>query len=271
MLAAYAEVTLNVLLAHATASVKQQLAYRFANWAGLFTNTFFLFFRAYALRACYEGRTEIGGLTASGIVAYVTVTQALLMVIPQWSRFGLAANIRSGQIATDLTRPIGLLEALLAVRAGVTLYYFVVRFLPLMVLGAVAGFVSWPNGVMSATGFMISVVLGAWLANLILILLEASAFWFGTERGLRYLVLGLSGLFSGLILPISFLPDSVQAISRWLPFEYTLYWPTRVYLGLPSDALLSGLLTQALWVVLLTGLTQATLALGTRRLVVQGG
>jgi ABC-2 type transport system permease protein len=166
--------------------VKQQLTYRFANWAGLFTNTFFLFFRAYALRACYEGRLEIGGLTAADIVAYVTVSQALLMVIPQWGRIGLSANVRSGQIATDLTRPIDLLQTVLAVRAGVSVYYTFARFFPLMLLGAAVGFVSWPDRVAGAFGFVVSVGLGAWLANLILLLIETSSFWLGTERGMRY-------------------------------------------------------------------------------------
>ena len=60
---------MHAFFAHASASLKQQLAYRFANRAGLFTNVFFLLFRAYALRACYATRSEIGGLTVQDIVA----------------------------------------------------------------------------------------------------------------------------------------------------------------------------------------------------------
>jgi ABC-2 type transport system permease protein len=262
---------MHAFFAHVGASVKQQLAYRFANWAGIFTNTFFLVFRAYALRACYHGRDEIGGLDARGVVAYVAVSQALLMVIPQWGRIGLAASVRTGQIATELCRPIDLLSQLLAVRAGVSAYYSFARMAPLMLLSALAGFVSLPPRPLDAVGFLISVLLGAWIANLILVLIEASSFWLGTERGVRYLVMGISSLVSGLILPISFLPDTVQQLSRWLPFESTLYWATRVYLGAPPASLASGLLGQAAWALLLTALARSVLALGTRRLVIHGG
>src|SRR5690606_8245317 len=115
-----------------TTAIRRQLAYRVANWSGLFTNAFFLFFRAYALRACYGERAVIGGLSATDIVTYVTVSQALLMVIPQWGRVEVAESVRSGQVAVDLCRPLDYFAAFLSKRLGVSAYYVLFRFLPLL-------------------------------------------------------------------------------------------------------------------------------------------
>ena len=52
-----------VYAAFMRAAFQQQFAYRIANWAGLFTNSFFMFFRGYMLEACYHSRDDIGGLS----------------------------------------------------------------------------------------------------------------------------------------------------------------------------------------------------------------
>ena len=104
---------LSVAAAFARASFQQQLAYRVANWAGLFTNSAFLLFRASAFRACYAHRASIGGLDLADATTFVAVTQAILMVAPQWGAIGVAADVRSGQIAVDLLRPMDLFLSLI--------------------------------------------------------------------------------------------------------------------------------------------------------------
>jgi ABC-2 type transport system permease protein len=114
--------------------------------------------------------------------------------------------------------------------------------------------------------------LGAWIANSLLFLIEVSSFWLGSERGVRYLLLGVGNLLSGLILPLSFLPDAMQGLSRLLPFEYTLYLPVRIYLGSSGEGGLgSAIAMQLLWAVSLTILCRSILAAGVRKLVVHGG
>jgi len=118
----------------------------------------------------------------------------------------------------------------------------------------------------------LSVVCGAWIANSLLFLVEVSSFWLESDRGVRYGVMGVTNLFSGVILPISFFPEWAQSLSRILPFEYSLYLPVRIYLGkLEGGSLLDALATQLIWVVGLGLLCRLVFALGTRRLVVHGG
>src|SRR5437762_9394492 len=55
-------------------------------------------------------RSRVGGMSVADAVGYACVTQAILMVAPQWGPVGVAANVRSGQIAVDLLRPVDLVQ-----------------------------------------------------------------------------------------------------------------------------------------------------------------
>lgn len=262
-----------VWFAHARISLQRQLVYRFANWSGLFTNCFFLYFRAYALAACFAERTVIGGLDVRQVVSYVTVSQALLMVIPQWGRIGVADAVRSGQIAIDLARPVDYVGIVLAQRFGVSGYYLFARAVPLLVLGAFGGFLEFPS-LAILPAILLSIFLAAWIAHLLLLLIELSSFWFGSERGVRWMVLGIGNLLSGLILPISFFPDWAQAISRFLPFEQTLYVPTRIWIGDAGSGpaeVAAVLGIQLSWALLLTVFAQFVFHAGRREVLIHGG
>jgi ABC-2 type transport system permease protein len=81
-------------------------AYPSATLAGIWTNTVFGFIQAYILLALYESRTDIGGYDPSDAVTYVWFVQALLMTVHIFNWYELALRIRSGDIATDLARPL---------------------------------------------------------------------------------------------------------------------------------------------------------------------
>ncbi|MEN0061545.1 MAG: ABC-2 family transporter protein [Myxococcota bacterium] len=258
-------------LAFARAAFARQWTYGTANWAGLFTNSFFLFFRAYALEACFDARNEIGGLDAQAVVTYVTVSQSLVMVCPQWGALGLAAAVKSGQVAIQLLRPVDLYGSVLARRLALSAYYVGARMLPVLCIGGMAGLLSWPDPTW-LPAFVISVVLGAIIGTSILVLAEASAFWFESERGVRYLILGAAVLPSGLLVPVDFFGPWLEVVATVLPFAHSLYTPTRIWMGGLTGAEVGGLLAlQGGWAVALVWLARRVLAAGASRLQVLGG
>jgi len=40
-----------------------------------------------------------------------------------------------------------------------------------------------------------------------------------------------AGVFSGMLIPLVFFPEPLQAIQLFLPFQYTSYVPASVFLG----------------------------------------
>ncbi len=258
-------------LAFARAALARQWTYGTANWAGLFTNIFFLFFRAYALEACFAARTTIGGLSATDTVTYVTVSQALVMVCPQWGTLGLSASVRSGQVAIELLRPVDLYGSVLARRLALSGYYVVARMAPVLAIGWAFGLLSGPEPWL-LPAFAISMVLGAILGTTIFVLVEASSFWLESERGVRYLLLGAAVLPSGLLLPVDFFGEWLKPVFLASPFPHTLYTPTRLWMGGLEAGEVGGLLTiQLVWTVVLVVVARSLIAAGSARLQVHGG
>jgi ABC-2 type transport system permease protein len=254
--------------AFARAAFQQHLTYRVANLAGLFTNGFFLVMRAYVFEACYVARDSIGGLSMAEAVTFASVTQCMLMVSPQWGAIGVGANVRSGQIAVDLLRPVDLVTATLAGRLGVSAYYAVVRMLPMLALAAALGILQAPSpgGLLA---FLVTLALGALLANAILFLVEVSSFWIESERGVRYVVMGVALLPSGLLIPVTWFPEPLESLFRLTPFTYTMNLPAEAWLG--TADLGRGLAVQLAWLVGILAACGVAVRAGTRRLQVHGG
>lgn len=250
-------------------SFQRQIAYRTANLAGLFTNVFFLLFRGFALSAPFDHRADIGGLSRTDTLTYATVSQALLMVIPQWGRVQVAEDVRRGQIAMDLCRPLSYPAMFFARRVGVSMaYLFVLRFPWVMLTGALIGFLSPPYAPLGV--LLLSIFLGALITNGVLFLIEVSAFWMENERGVRYIAMGLGAVLSGLLMPLDFYPEWVQQISHWLPFEHGLYTPVRLWLG-HVEQVETALAWQGAWATVMIGLCFGVFHLGTRKLTIHGG
>jgi ABC-2 type transport system permease protein len=100
-------------------------AYPAATFAGIWTNTIFGFLQAYILLALYENRTDIGGYEPTDAVTYVWFAQGLLATLWAFGWYEVALRIRTGDIATDLARPLDPLRYWLAFDLGRAGYHLV--------------------------------------------------------------------------------------------------------------------------------------------------
>jgi ABC-2 type transport system permease protein len=94
----------------------------------------------------------------------------------------------------------------------------------------------------------------AFLTELLLAyLVGLIAFWTDEAEGLYNSVENLKRLFSGGYFPLSLLPAIFLNISFLLPFAYSFYIPTQVYLKKISiDQGVKGLGVQLAWIVVLS-------------------
>jgi ABC-2 type transport system permease protein len=58
-----------------------------------------------------------------------------------------------------------------------------------------------------------------------------TAFWFVQSSGIRRVFDLLSGIFSGVFIPLVFFPEGLQKALFFLPFPYMTYVPVMVYTG----------------------------------------
>jgi len=247
-------------------------AYRAATIAGLFTNTVFGFLRSFILLGLYEHRSVIGGYDATATLTYTWLTQALMTPVVVWGWRDLALRIRSGDIATDLIRPIEPLRAGLAFDLGRALYHLIFRGIPPFLLGAVVFRLAVPGEPLVWLAFLVSVVLAVVVSFAFRFLYNLASFWLLDDRGVAVLAMIAVSFFSGFMIPIAFFPDWLAAIARATPFPSMLQLPIDIFVGaVQGPAILATLALQLAWAVALLAAAQAVLRIGVRRLVVQGG
>ena len=105
----------------ARTSFRRYATYRAATLAGIFTNSVFGVINAYVLTAVWAASPGAGGYDTRDAVTYVWIAQGLIAVVAVWSGgsdVDLAQRIRSGDVVTDLQRPVSLLGWYLAADLG---------------------------------------------------------------------------------------------------------------------------------------------------------
>jgi ABC-2 type transport system permease protein len=251
---------------------RRYAAYPGATWAGVFTNTFFGFLIAYTLLAVFEERETVGSYDASDAVTYVWLAQGLLMTVYLWGWYELALRVRSGDIATDLQRPLDLQGYWLAYDLGRATYHALFRGVPPFLVGALVFDVHVPDAVQLWAAFVASLVLAVVASFAFRFLFNLAAFWLLDYRGVGTLAMVVSTFLSGQIVPLAFFPDELRTLAWALPFASMVQAPIEVFLGHARGLELVGLLAlQALWAAILLGLGRLVLAAGMRKLVIQGG
>jgi ABC-2 type transport system permease protein len=253
---------------------RRYAAYPAATAAGLFTNVFFGFLLAYVLLAVYDLRADVGGYDKADTVTFVWLAQGLLSVVasfaPSW--WELSLRVRSGNVATDLQRPLDLQRMLLAQDFGRAAYQLLYRAAPPFLVGALVFDVVAPDSVVRWLAFGLSICLAVVVSFGIRFLANLMSFWLLDYRGPTTLVMVVSLLLSGLVVPLVFFPEPLGDLARLLPFASILQLPIDVFVGAASGGEIVGVLAlQAFWALALLALGRAVLAAGTKKLVVQGG
>ena len=92
------------------------------------------------------------------------------------------------------------------------------------------------------------------------------------EKGVVNILMVVTDILSGLVIPIPFFPDFLQKICNFLPFRYVSDFPFRFYVGnITIQEGLYGLLIQSIWIVILVVLGRTLMKIALKKTVVQGG
>ncbi|HKC51997.1 MAG TPA: ABC-2 family transporter protein [Myxococcota bacterium] len=265
--------SLRPYLQFARLAFQRRATYRLANWSGAAVNFFFLLVHAQVLLGFFRARANAGGWSASDAVLYFAASESLLMVIgifPDF-RYNLAERVRTGEIVSDLVRPVTLLWRELAERYGTGAYYLVTR--APAVFGAgwlVYGLVPPPRWELAL--FPLSLALAMAVSTGLWFLACSSAFWRESANGEMSAIVFVNSFLGGVFVPIDFYPPLMRWVTDVLPFRATLYTPVAILAGKLSGAELAfGLLHQVVWVAGLLMLASLLETRGLRRLAIQGG
>src|SRR5687767_989768 len=206
-------------VAIATRTFRRYSTYRAATLAGIFTNSVFGVIYSYAYLALWDQQPDAGGYDATDAVTYVWLGQALLMTVALWgggTTDDLAERIRTGDVAVDLYRPVGLLGWYLAADLGRATYHLLTRGVAPTFIGLLLFDIRMPAGPVAALAFLVSLPLAVTVSFALRFLVASTAFWLLDASGPRVLSGALAVFFSGMALPLVLFPGWLGTLATAL-------------------------------------------------------
>lgn len=253
-------------------SYQRYLTYRAATLAGLVTNFFFGILRASILVALYGTQTEVEGISLQAVITYAAMTQAVIGYLSLFSWFDLMITVYTGEIATDLLKPMSFIGYWMARDLGRAAVQLIFRGLIVMAGYALLFDLTWPQGTYQWLVLGAAMIFSWMISFLWRFLVNLAAFWTPNARGILRFFFVFSWFFSGFLMPLRFFPDWVIKLSYLTPFPHMLNTVVEVYLGvLQGPDLFQALVFQVFWIAALLLAAQLTLRAGVRRLVILGG
>lgn len=253
-------------------AIQRTFTYRTAVIAGLMTNIFFGLLRASVMIALYAARTEMAGISLPDAITYTGLTQACIGFLSLFGWFDIVFSVHNGQVGADLLKPMSYYGFWMGQDLGRALVNLLLRGLPIILFYELLYNLTYPTQAGQWVALAFSLLL-AWLVSFSFrFLVNLSAFWVPNAVGICRLFYATSWVLSGFFMPLRFFPDWFVRLCYLTPFPHMVNTPVEIYLGLlDSGEIAHALLLQAVWCAGLVLAGQIALALGVRRLVIQGG
>lgn len=230
----------------------------------------YIWFAIYASSA----ESTIRGFTFKEMVSYVIISTLTSMLISNEVHWDISHDVQSGNIAMHLIKPLNYQILKLFSALGSIVINFVFLFLPLWLMYGVYNFIDQgllPD-LMTLSPYVLSVGLSMLILFYINYLFGLAAFFVEYVFGFIFAKEAVLRLLSGQLIPLSFFPNSVLSVFKFLPFAGLVYTPTMIYLGKYSgEALWFNLAIQLLWVGILWLITHIIWKKAVKRLTILGG
>jgi ABC-2 type transport system permease protein len=210
----------------------------------------------------------VGG-DAHALVWYLAVTEWVLLSAPQ-VQFQIEDDVRRGDVAYQITRPVSYLGAHFAQSVGA----LAARAPALLVAALVAGWLFGGGAPAHPSALARAIAFGAAASVLMTaynLLLGLGAFWLGDIAPVFWIWQKLCFVLGGLMLPLSLYPEVVVRAARLTPFPAMLTGPASFLLDRPFFG--AGRLAAVLvaWAALAVVIGAATFRSATRTLQINGG
>lgn len=248
------------------------LQYRAAALAGIMTQLFWGIVQIMIFHAFYSSADHSEPISLSQAVTFIWLGQAMIQILPWNLDKEIEDQIRSGNVAYELVRPINLYGLWFARAFAMRLIPALLRCIPIFLVGGLAFGLIAPISWGAAMAFLFSVILALFLASAMTTLVIISLFWTFSGEGIQRLMPHLTILLSGMVVPLPLFPKWMQPFLNLQPFRGIMDIPCRLYTGvIPVTQAPYFLAFQIAWTVAFIMLGQFLIKKALRQFVVQGG
>ncbi len=259
-------------LALTLTGLQRAVAYRGATLLNLVATLVWVVVLYYLWRTVFAGQPRIGGFDWAAMRTYILVAYAINALLSFSSIMRMTTAIRTGEVATELVRPVDYLGLQLTQAIGAALIEGAAGGGLAVVVGILALHIAPPHSPLAGLLCLLSVGLGFLVKFLVSYLVALLCFWTLNAVGLIWAQTAVVNLLSGALVPLVFFPRWLHAVALATPFPAIVSTPVSIYLGKAQGvAAWQQLGVQGLWAVALWMAARWLWTRGVRAVDIQGG
>lgn len=200
----------------------------------------------------HSGSADIAGYTLSNTITYYFITN-MIFRFDFMNSIYLGWQIWSGYFTNDLVKPwriipVYIIDTIAENSVAIILSIPIVAIL----FFAVRQYLTFPSGEYFFF-FIITLLMGFVITILIALLLQSLTFFFGDQDANIEFYGVISDFLAGAMVPLVFLPQSIQKFVQFLPFRYSFFLPCQVFLQkVPKEIVYRDWLVGLAWIAALT-------------------
>ena len=210
-------------------SFRQRMAYRAGVWMEILHGGLFVFLQGSLWTALIA--TGYADASLQEMITYVIINSLVGYLTAFNATSVISQRVDDGSIASDLILPIRFKWKIFFENMGGNLFNFLFSGVLSMVVALLLYRAAGPASAIGLAGFLLSILFGIFISYHILYLFAMSAFWVTKPWYIQTLVIALTRLFGGGVIPIWLYPDWLKTMSDVLPFRFITYEPIQIFLG----------------------------------------
>lgn len=247
------------------------MAFRADFFLGILNTMIMIFVNVAIWTALYNGKTEVNGITFSMVVTNFVIGLSLSNAL-NVNDFMISNKVHSGDISTDLLKPISVNMAMMSETIGANMFRLITRFIPSLLFSLIFFRILPPASGLNLFLMIISVIFGFLILYFIGYIISVLSFWFVNIWSFSTIKNVLIGVLSGTMLPLWFMPDWVVELIKYTPFDVIYFVPVQIYLGqIAIRSVFLVYIKQLIWISILFFTGRLLWYKGIKKLVVVGG
>jgi ABC-2 type transport system permease protein len=205
------------------------MVYRTHMFVSFFVGPVYFAVQYFIWGAIYTDGGVINGIEYTQMIRYFGITALIGYLTWGSADWNLSMLIRTGKYLTFSLRPVHHPFFALSQKIGHRLLAVIMEFSPCLILFILIFSVDMRPAHIG--WFVLSVTLASLIHFYIRYCIGLLSFWIVQTQGIRMAYGLLESIFAGMLIPLVFFPEWLQAVQFFLPFQYTSYVPAMVFLG----------------------------------------
>lgn len=238
------------------ANMQVSMTYKINFLVGLFSTSLLIFIHYQLWGKIYYGNNVgmIGDYSYRDMIVYVILIRVSYVFVNSLDfEEKVSREIKDGDLSTYLTKPINYLFYNICSKMGDMILQAAIAIIVLAIfLNFLFSNTQSKISLIFTLVSIVSIFIGLLINTLIGYLFALSAFWFEHISIMFIFKKNLVNFISGVWIPISLFPNAIQAVLKFLPFNYIQYFPVTIFQRkITRNEILFGIIIQLVWLLIL--------------------